>query len=165
MTSASMGCAGTGADAVHLEDCSRLSRHRRRRRRQDRSRSVVLLVRAALAVLLVDASRGVLLVRTPACSKSLRPGVRATTHPLQVSALASWGRHRLARRCASINVEDHSELASTGTLGPEDDEAAVHTLLIDNYDSYTYNLFQLLAVVNGRAPFVVYNDDDDGDLW
>ncbi|CAM9963814.1 unnamed protein product, partial [Sphacelaria rigidula] len=38
----------------------------------------------------------------------------------------------------------------------------VYTLLIDNYDSYTYNLFQQLAVVNGRAPFVVYNDDNDG---
>lgn len=42
---------------------------------------------------------------------------------------------------------------------------AVHTLLIDNYDSYTYNLFQQLAVINGRAPFVVYNDDEGGDLW
>lgn len=40
----------------------------------------------------------------------------------------------------------------------------VYTLLIDNYDSYTYNLFQQLAVVNGRAPFVVYNDDNDGNL-
>lgn len=43
-------------------------------------------------------------------------------------------------------------------------ERAVYTLLIDNYDSYTYNLFQQLAVINGRAPFVVYNDDDSGDL-
>lgn len=41
----------------------------------------------------------------------------------------------------------------------------IHTLLIDNYDSYTYNLYQLLAVVNGQAPFVVYNDDCEGDFW
>lgn len=25
----------------------------------------------------------------------------------------------------------------------------IRTLLLDNYDSYTYNLFQLLAEVNG----------------
>ncbi|HEU4906899.1 MAG TPA: aminodeoxychorismate synthase component I [Solirubrobacterales bacterium] len=32
------------------------------------------------------------------------------------------------------------------------------TLLIDNYDSFTYNLFQLLAEVNGEEPTVVRND-------
>jgi len=34
----------------------------------------------------------------------------------------------------------------------------VKTLLIDNYDSYTYNLFQLIAEVNGEEPVVVLND-------
>jgi para-aminobenzoate synthetase len=34
----------------------------------------------------------------------------------------------------------------------------VATLLIDNYDSFTYNLFQLLAEVNGEEPVVVRND-------
>jgi para-aminobenzoate synthetase len=33
------------------------------------------------------------------------------------------------------------------------------TLLIDNYDSFTYNLFQLLAEVNGEEPVVVRNDE------
>ena len=34
----------------------------------------------------------------------------------------------------------------------------MRTLLVDNYDSYTYNLFQLLAAVNGEPPLVVRND-------
>ncbi|ADB33181.1 para-aminobenzoate synthase, subunit I [Kribbella flavida DSM 17836] len=32
-------------------------------------------------------------------------------------------------------------------------------LLIDNYDSYTYNLFQLLAAATGQEPTVLVNDD------
>lgn len=34
----------------------------------------------------------------------------------------------------------------------------MRTLLIDNYDSYTYNLFHLLARVNGTTPDVQTND-------
>jgi para-aminobenzoate synthetase len=32
------------------------------------------------------------------------------------------------------------------------------TLLVDNYDSYTYNVFHLLAAVSGDEPIVVHND-------
>ena len=35
----------------------------------------------------------------------------------------------------------------------------MRTLLIDNYDSFTYNLFQLLAAVNREDPIVVRNDE------
>jgi para-aminobenzoate synthetase len=35
----------------------------------------------------------------------------------------------------------------------------VRTLLIDNYDSYTFNLFHLLGEVNGSEPVVVRNDE------
>jgi para-aminobenzoate synthetase len=38
----------------------------------------------------------------------------------------------------------------------------VTTLLIDNYDSFTFNLFQLIAEVNGDEPIVVRND---GATW
>jgi para-aminobenzoate synthetase len=32
-------------------------------------------------------------------------------------------------------------------------------VLVDNYDSFTFNLFQLLADLNGEAPLVLRNDD------
>jgi para-aminobenzoate synthetase len=35
----------------------------------------------------------------------------------------------------------------------------MRSLLIDNYDSFTWNLFQLLAEVNGSEPLVVRNDE------
>ncbi len=38
----------------------------------------------------------------------------------------------------------------------------VRTLLIDNYDSFTYNLFQMLAEVNAAAPVVLRHDDHEG---
>jgi para-aminobenzoate synthetase len=34
----------------------------------------------------------------------------------------------------------------------------MRTLLIDNHDSYTYNLFQLLAMISGAEPLVLTND-------
>jgi para-aminobenzoate synthetase len=34
----------------------------------------------------------------------------------------------------------------------------MRTLLIDNFDSYTYNIWQLLSEVNGEEPTVVYNN-------
>jgi para-aminobenzoate synthetase len=37
--------------------------------------------------------------------------------------------------------------------------AMIRSLLIDNYDSYTYNLFQLMAQVFGVEPVVVHNDN------
>ena len=35
----------------------------------------------------------------------------------------------------------------------------MRVLLVDNYDSFTYNLFQLLGEVNGEQPIVVRNDE------
>uniref|UniRef100_A0ACD6AG35 Uncharacterized protein n=1 Tax=Avena sativa TaxID=4498 RepID=A0ACD6AG35_AVESA len=51
-------------------------------------------------------------------------------------------------------------LAARGGKGQDGTEAPpVRTLLIDNYDSYTYNIFQELSVVNGVPPVVVRNDE------
>ena len=41
--------------------------------------------------------------------------------------------------------------------------SGMQTLLIDNYDSFTFNLFQLLAEVNGSEPLVVRNDEASWD--
>src|SRR6185295_13742480 len=54
-------------------------------------------------------------------------------------------RARSEKSCASTSSDGYAE--------------SVKTLLIDNYDSFTYNLFQLLAEANGEDPVVVRNDE------
>ncbi|CAD6338459.1 unnamed protein product [Miscanthus lutarioriparius] len=62
---------------------------------------------------------------------------------------------------ASAAARRVSPSPSRGAAGQGEDtpEPPVRTLLIDNYDSYTYNIFQELSVVNGVPPVVVRNDE------
>ncbi|KAL6603247.1 hypothetical protein ACP70R_043608 [Stipagrostis hirtigluma subsp. patula] len=79
------------------------------------------------------------------------PAARWAPLPRSASASASSRRLRPTGR-----------LAARRAKGEEAGEAAappVRTLLIDNYDSYTYNVFQELSVVNGVPPVVVRNDE------
>jgi para-aminobenzoate synthetase len=50
-------------------------------------------------------------------------------------------------------------LAGIGHAAIVATSGGLKTLLIDNYDSFTYNLFQLLGEVNGAEPLVVRNDE------
>lgn len=111
---------------------------------------------------LVTPTKG-LLVR-PAGLQSRRGQFISTSFsaPRSSSSLVKNYRGYLAI-CSSADGESPDGHCCDGARAVED--TTIHTLLIDNYDSYTYNLFQLLAVVNGQAPFVVYNDDCEGDLW
>lgn len=55
----------------------------------------------------------------------------------------------------------HSAALSTNRYDPWPKSlSSVRTLLVDNYDSFTYNLYQLLGEVNGHPPVVVCNDID-----
>lgn len=90
--------------------------------------------------------------------------------PGKLSALSAREQQsvgQIGRVCGHLQSAGSRDIITgsvDGNLSTHQQEEAVYTLLIDNYDSYTYNLFQQLAIINGRAPFVVYNDDDGGDL-
>jgi para-aminobenzoate synthetase len=61
----------------------------------------------------------------------------------------------------AVEDEDRLEdaLAGIGHAAIVATSRRLKTLLIDNYDSFTYNLFQLLAEANGEEPLVVRNDE------
>ena len=63
----------------------------------------------------------------------------------------------VCRRVAPARWGGHNRLMHEGTRPP------LRTLLIDNHDSFTLNLFHLLARVNGREPLLVPNDWDGWD--
>ncbi len=70
---------------------------------------------------------------------------------LQLDRTPIEDEHRLEDALAGIG---HLAILASSQL-------ALKTLLIDNYDSFTYNLFQLLGEVNDEEPLVVRNDETE----
>ncbi|XP_066370769.1 probable aminodeoxychorismate synthase, chloroplastic isoform X2 [Miscanthus floridulus] len=71
---------------------------------------------------------------------------------------ARWS-HLPSASAAARRVSPPRHLAARRAKGEDTPEPPVRTLLINNYDSYTYNIFQELSVVNGVPPVVVRNDE------
>ncbi|OMO81246.1 ADC synthase [Corchorus olitorius] len=94
----------------------------------------------------------------PAASKSfIRTGGYIKKHHVQAS-------YPDARKVviSSHLVPGHLEGSFMGKKRQEEPRKKlefVRTLLIDNYDSYTYNIYQELSVINGMPPIVVQNDE------
>jgi para-aminobenzoate synthetase len=80
-------------------------------------------------------------------------GVEAGEMGVEVDGAPVHDQHRLEHAQDGIGPAAVEHGRHCGNLDP------LKTLLIDNYDSFTYNLFQLLAEANGTEPLVVRNDE------
>ena len=83
-----------------------------------------------------------------------RPPARAL--PQAPLALVPGARARRARRARRADAA--RPLRARPDSGLAEPDGGDSTLLVDNYDSYTYNVFHLLAAVTGEEPIVVHND-------
>ena len=95
-------------------------------------------------------------------SELYRRHLRLAVERLDVRPLAHYLKH-LARWYLERERGEHVErvvhtLLDRSARGLGLEEARMSTLLVDNYDSYTYNVFHLLAAVSGEEPIVVHND-------
>ena len=96
------------------------------------------------------------MMRTPIFSRaSLADAVTGTTNSVHLKSSTRiqeqpWRQSHLFQQPAQPSQGRSSVL----THKPSQ-RRVVETLLIDNYDSYTFNLFQLLAEVNGGEPLTL----------
>ncbi|KAK9075257.1 hypothetical protein SSX86_003578 [Deinandra increscens subsp. villosa] len=96
--------------------------------------------------------------KVPLSTSSIRASDFAKKDSIQVSS-------HDARKAAISGRYVPGQFEGTGLMGkplskrPKQKLEYIRTLLIDNYDSYTYNIYQELSVVNGLPPVVVHNDE------
>ncbi|XP_073006000.1 probable aminodeoxychorismate synthase, chloroplastic isoform X1 [Typha latifolia] len=83
-------------------------------------------------------------------------GIRSPPCPL---LLRSSGIRSPPSGCRRVKLRPVIAGIRRRRIGGGRTDEVVRTLLIDNYDSYTYNIYQELSVVNGVPPVVVQNDE------
>ncbi|XP_024978439.1 aminodeoxychorismate synthase, chloroplastic isoform X1 [Cynara cardunculus var. scolymus] len=96
-------------------------------------------------------------INKPLAISSIRASDFTNKDSIQVSS-------RYARKMVLSCQYVPGHLEGTQLMGkplskPRQKLESIRTLLIDNYDSYTYNIYQELSVVNGLPPVVVRNDE------
>lgn len=132
-------------------------------RKQARRRSRVHLFKILMIMLASLMMRGIDTTEAFILSSLQVRGTRAGRYS-SASIASSWNTER-RRSTKGREWRSRGPEAQYAIRDADAELGGVYTLLIDNYDSYTYNLFQQLAVINGRPPFVVYNDGEGCDLW
>ncbi|GER43245.1 anthranilate synthase component 1 [Striga asiatica] len=93
-------------------------------------------------------------------SKSVVPKAFSRPGELSRKEKQSGGRKKMYVSCHLVPGQlEGSEVGKIKPHEPASKLEYVKTLLIDNYDSYTYNIYQELSVINGLPPVVIRNDD------